>query len=111
LGPDQRKASFSVTASLGERWLNDLIGIGPKYSSENKLPALQHVLTKCGNLPLSQAAASIPRQNAQESLHVLIVGFDYDRNRATFFRSKSVAGPKWGCGEKAEVTCFNQRAG
>lgn len=100
----QRKAVFSPTESLVDRLLHDTLGIGPKYSADNKLPALQHVLAKRGNLSLSQSVADILRPNAPESIHVLIVGFDYDRNRAAFFRSKPVNGALWGCGEKAEVT-------
>jgi hypothetical protein len=98
----QRKAVFSNTTSAADRVLNDLIGIGPKYSAENKLPALQHVLARRGNMTLPEAVADIP--GAQGSLHALIVAFDYDRNRAAFFRSRTVQGPSWGCGAKAEVT-------
>ena len=39
-----------------------------------------------------------------EDVHLLITGFDYDRNRATFFRSSAASGPTWGTGEAAGIT-------
>ncbi len=100
----ERKAIFSRTDVFMDLVLNELVGIGPKYSTERKLPALQRVLAKRGNLPLSQAVSDVLRPDAQESIHALIVAFDYDRNRAAFFRSKPVTGPSWGCGSMAEIT-------
>ena len=100
----QRKAVFSKTESIGDRLLNDFIGIGPKYSAENKLPALQRVLENRGNLPLPQAVADIPASNGKDSIHALIVAFDYDRNRSAFFRSQPVGGPSWGSGAPSDVT-------
>jgi hypothetical protein len=38
------------------------------------------------------------------AVHLLIVGFDYDRNRAVFFRSAAAGRPGWGDGEPANVT-------
>ena len=100
----ERKAIFSRTGVFMDLVLNEMVGIGPKYSTEHKLPALQRVLVKRGSLPISQAVAGILGPDAHESLHAMIVAFDCDRNRATFFRSKPVAGPSWGCGNLAEVT-------
>ena len=37
-------------------------------------------------------------------MHLLIVGFDYDRNRAVFFRSAPAGRIGWGEGEPAEVS-------
>lgn len=99
----QRKAVFSKTESLIDQVLNDLIGLAPRYCADKKLPALQQVLSKRGNLPLSQAVADIPAAHGDGSIHLLIVGFDYDRNRAAFFRSRIIDGPSWGCGGKNEV--------
>ena len=99
-----RKAIFSPTHSFGDQVLHGLTGMGPKYSSENKLPALQNVLPVKGPLALSDAALNVRRAGANEDLHILITGFDYDRNRATFFRSAPASGPQWGSGEAAGVT-------
>lgn len=102
---DKRKAIFSPTASVANQTLEALAGIGPKYSAENKLPALQSLLPNHGNLPMTEAAAGIKRQGKAD-VHLLIVGFDYDRNRAIFFRSAPVGKPggQWGVGDTAKVT-------
>jgi len=100
----QRKAVFSKTNKIGDQVLNEVIGIGPRYSADKKLPALQQALPRRGNLLLSEAVADIRRENGDDSIHALILGFDYDRTRAAFFRSKTVDGPSWGSGGAAEVT-------
>jgi len=100
----RRKSVFSPTSSFGDRVLHDLLGLGPKYSAENKLPALQNALPTHCTKPLSAAAAGLRRLGATEDLHLLIVAFDYDRERATFFRSSPASGPAWGVGEATEIT-------
>ncbi|MGD1072564.1 MAG: patatin-like phospholipase family protein [Bryobacteraceae bacterium] len=90
-----RQTVFSPTHSFSDKALRDLTGMGPKYSAENKLAALQNVFPARGTLPLDQAVAGV---------HVLITSFDYDRNRATFFRSSPTGGDAWGTGETADVT-------
>jgi uncharacterized protein len=100
----ERKAIFSKSDSLGDRVLQDIAGLGPKYSEKNKLPALQRVLAQRGGLSLSDAVAGIRRIGATEDLHVLITSFDYDRNRATFFRSTLATGPEWGHGDASTIT-------
>ena len=92
----QRHAVFSKSDSLQDRVLHDLAGVGPKYSEKNKLPALQHVLPQRGNCSLQDAVAGIRRPGASEDLHVLITSFDYDRNRAAFFRSAAATGSEMG---------------
>jgi hypothetical protein len=100
----KRKSIFSPTSSFGDRALHDLTGIGPRYSARNKLPALQSLLAKTGNLKLPVAASGIRRAGANEDVHLLILGFDYDRNKATFFRSAAAEGPQWGRGATGSVT-------
>jgi hypothetical protein len=94
----KRESIFSPTHSFGDRVLHDLTGLGPKYSADNKLAALESSFPKTGALPLDQAAAG------DRPLRLLITAFDYDRNRAAFFRSAPVSGPAWGTGESADVT-------
>ena len=103
LNDESKRRSVFSAAGWFDRALHDAIGIGPKYSAENKLPALQHVFVKRGNLSVSDAVADIAGAGGQP-LHVLIAAFDYDRNRSTFFRSRPVSGPSWGSGAKAAVT-------
>lgn len=100
----RRESVFSPTHQLGDKLLHDLIGLGPKYSAANKLPALQNALPSKGPLPLDQAVAGVRRSGSQQDVHLLIVGFDYDRNRAIFFRSSEASGPAWGAGATADVT-------
>jgi len=99
-----RESIFSPTHSSGDRVLHDLTGMGPKYSEENKLSALQNALPKTGTVPLVRAASGLGRAGATDDVHLLIVGFDYDRNRAVFFRSSPASGSSWGTGETADVT-------
>ncbi len=100
----RRESVFSPTHQLGDKLLRDLTGLGPKYSAANKLPALQNALPSKGTLPLDQVVAGVRRSGSQQDLHLLIVGFDYDRNRAIFFRSSEASGPAWGAGATADVT-------
>src|SRR3569623_1098240 len=83
---EKRKSVFSPTHSFGDQMLHGLTGLGPKYSSENKLAALQNVFPKTGTLPLKDAAVSIRRTGAADNLHLLITAFDYEQNRSCFFR-------------------------
>jgi len=59
---------------------------------------LQNALPTRGTLPLDRAATGL------RPVHLLITGFDYDRNRATFFRSCAASGPTWGTGEPTGIT-------
>ena len=102
---DLRKSIFSPTSTWGDRVLHDVTGLGPKYSSANKLPALQHALPKKGNVALNIVASGLRRPGAPNDVHLLIIGFDYDRNRATFFRSAETnGGVEWGYGETTTIT-------
>jgi hypothetical protein len=110
-----RRSIFSPTSSIGDAVLQGLTGLGPKYSAEAKLPALQTLMPRRGNVALTSAAAGVRRATSQTDVHLLITAFDYDRNRACFFRSSAtgaspappagaVTGPSWGQGAPANVT-------
>lgn len=99
-----RKSIFSPTHSFGDRLLQALLGIGPKYSAKDKLPGLQKALPTKGSTPLTNVASGIRREGASEDLHVLITSFAYDRNRARFFRSSETNLPQWGEGESSNVS-------
>lgn len=103
----QRRAVFSPTKMWGDRILRDLTGMGPKYNAAAKLVALQKALPTRSVLPLTQAAAGIRRPGTANDLHVVISSFDYDRNRARFFRSAAAGtatAPYWGQGAPADIT-------
>ncbi len=92
-----RRAIFSPTQNPGDQALQKLAGIGPKYSMRAKLPALERLLPLSGDKPLRQVAAGLMGP-AGGQVHLLVIGFDYDRNRAMFFRSAPAGGTAWGNG-------------
>jgi hypothetical protein len=87
----KRRSIFSP-APFFDRAFNDITGLGPKYSADRKLPALQTLMPNRGNLPLPNATSGIKSQGSPDDVHLLIVGFDYDRNRGNFFRSANSTG-------------------
>ncbi len=100
-----RRSLFFPTPKWYFRLLNLLIGVGPLYSTEHKLMELQKHLPKTGGLTLAQAAKGLGRGAAQGTdIHLMIIGFDYDANRAAFFRSSPTSGPGWGEGDQATAT-------
>jgi hypothetical protein len=68
-----------------------LIGLGPAYGAEAKLRGLQALLARNGNRPVDALPASL-RHAATKTTHFLFVGFDYDRERAVYFRSNHASG-------------------
>ncbi|MFP5210020.1 MAG: patatin-like phospholipase family protein [Acidobacteriota bacterium] len=75
----------------------------PKYKTVVKFKGLQASLPQRGEWLLPQAAADIPSANTNRPVHLLIIGFDYDRNCARFFRSAPATGAAWGNGDAAQV--------
>jgi len=101
----KRRSIFSPLSSLTDWAVRQATGLGPKYSAEAKLPAIEHLLPKSGDQALSRAAEGIRRAGATADVHLLITAFDYDRNRSKFFRSAPAGdGPFWGAGAAAGVT-------
>jgi hypothetical protein len=93
-----RRSIFQPTSDLIDAVLSGLLHFGPKYSAQKKLPALQRLLPASGGMKLTEVAAPIAGANSGKPLHILIAGFDYDRNIAAFFRSAKAGGPEWGDG-------------
>ncbi|HSC46652.1 MAG TPA: patatin-like phospholipase family protein [Gammaproteobacteria bacterium] len=89
--PVKRRSLFPPSLCYGTRLLHVLTGLGPKYSTKRKLTSIQTLLPKTGNKPLAAAVAGL-RGAGGANLHVLIVGFDYDRCRAVYFRSATAYG-------------------
>ncbi len=93
----KRRSIFSPARSPW-RPIYKLLGIGPKYSTAAKLTAIHSPLPMTGNKVLPDVAQTIFGRSGQP-VHLLIVGFDYDTNRAMFFRSAEVKDrPVWGSG-------------
>lgn len=99
----KRKSIFSPTHSWGDKALRELTGLGPKYSADAKLPAVERLLPTTGDTRLTDVAKGITGPSGTD-VHLLIVGFDYDRNRATFFRSTQAGPGVWGDGAPSSVT-------
>jgi uncharacterized protein len=57
-----------------------------------------------GNIAFDQMMNGIRRSGAVRDVHALIVAFDYDRQRARYFRSAAASGAPWGTGDPAKVT-------
>jgi hypothetical protein len=100
---NKRRSIFSPTTNPGDTIFRELLGVGPKYSADAKLPAIERLLPKTGDAPLAGAMNGVNGPNGLP-VHLLIVGFDYDKNRAVFFRSAPAGGPSWGDGQPAAVT-------
>jgi len=103
LDENKRRSIFSPTSSTGDAVLHATLGIGPKYSAAAKLPAIERLLPKTGDNPLAGSMYGVIGPSGSP-VHLLIVGFDYDRNRAVFFRSAPAGRPGWGEGQPATVT-------
>jgi uncharacterized protein len=103
LDEHKRKDVFSSTSDLGDWLLRTLVGLGPKYSAQAKFGAIRRLIPSHGDARMEGIANAIIGPNAQP-VHILIVGFDYDRNRAVFFRSAPANRPGWGDGQPADIT-------
>ena len=66
----KRESIFSPSHSLEDHALHALTGLGPKYSAENKLAALQNLLPNTGGIPLEHVAAGIHRPSSNADVHL-----------------------------------------
>jgi len=105
LDPDVRGSIFQHGGSVGDDILEHLAHIGPKYSAEKKLPALQAALPGQGNKTLGDAISGVLcHLGTGDPVHLLIVGFDYDRCRAKFLRSAPASSAAFGTGAASTLT-------
>lgn len=63
------------------------IQLGPKYSTDRKLEGIRSILGDIGDVPMDL----LSREVGCHLPHLMICAFDYDRQRATFFRSDSAS--------------------
>jgi patatin-like phospholipase/acyl hydrolase len=103
LDESKRRSIFSPTTMIGDEVLSRVLHFGPKYSARAKLPAIERLLPKTGDGQLAGSMKGVIGPGGAP-VHLLIVAFDYDSNRAVFFRSTSAGKPGWGDGESAEVS-------
>jgi uncharacterized protein len=85
--PEKRLQIFVDLKRFRRKPFTDLIkrltGIGPRYKATEKLKGFQALFKGIGNKKLSELPAII----GAGSPHFMIVAYDYDRERAAFFRS------------------------
>jgi hypothetical protein len=74
-----------------------------KYEAAKKLDGLRAALPQCSDKALNEVAMDIPGASGKP-VHLLIVGFDYDSNRGTFFRSAEATRKGWGVGASCSAT-------
>ncbi|MEO6135357.1 MAG: patatin-like phospholipase family protein [Ginsengibacter sp.] len=102
-----RKKVFSKLSFFESLHMNVLLalfrnrlGIGPKYSAKRKLSGLTEVLKASDHLlkegkikkPIIETTLDeLPAIIGKESLQLVIVGFDYFKERVSFFRSNRVS--------------------
>ena len=84
--------------------ITTLAGLGPRYQAAAKLAGLRAVFGADSAITLDQAAERINTQNKKpRRSELLIVGYQYDRDRAKFFRSNPASRAS-GSGSSATVT-------
>jgi hypothetical protein len=100
LDEGKRKSIFSPTRNLADNVVQGLTGIGPKYSASAKLQAIERQLPKTGAKPLQGITTGLNGPGGKP-VRLLIVAFDYERNRAVYFRSVAAGRPGLGTGAPA----------
>lgn len=65
--------------------LTGFMKLGPRYKTSRKISGLVEVLGTMANSRLEE----IPQKTGLTNTHYLIMGFDYDKNKATYFRSNN----------------------
>jgi len=75
-----------------------------KYDTEAKLAGLRNAFPKRGDMALTEAAKDIPGRSSGVPVHLLVAGFDYDRNRGAFFRSAPASREGFGQGAAGQAT-------
>jgi hypothetical protein len=103
LNEDNRRSIFSPSKKPLDAVFGPL-GLAPKYSASAKLTALQKLIPETGDKPVAGILDGIAGPGGKP-VHLLVGIFDYDQNRAVFFRS-AVAGAvgDWGEGQPANAT-------
>ncbi|MFP5234566.1 MAG: patatin-like phospholipase family protein [Acidobacteriota bacterium] len=84
-----------------EKWIHT--SFTPKYSTADKLRGLEAALPNRGGRLMPDAVLDIPGKTSGKPVHLLIIGFDYDRNRARFFRSAPASAANLGDGDPTPV--------
>ncbi len=76
--------------TIWNRFMQRVASVGAKYRTEAKLDGLRKLLEPVSDRTLGDLHAEISKSHGR-SPHFVIVGFDYDRKRAKFFRSNAAS--------------------
>ncbi len=87
---DAREEIF-VPLHFWERVPNTVLDLGPKYRASAKLEGLRARLGAMGDTPLDALGQAIQRPGGPAPPDVVIVAFDFDTQRAVFFRSNAAS--------------------
>lgn len=88
LNSEKRNSVFSKLDFFEKSLLTKILNffkIGPKYSAERKLTSLNNILENISKIDITQ----VPSFIGKSELRIIICTYDYERNRASFFRSDS----------------------
>ena len=99
---ESRAERRKLFVSLPFGSITTLAGLGPRYQAAAKLKGLRAVFASDSAITLDQAAERVNKLNKKRS-ELVIVGYQYDRDRAKFFRSNP-ASLASGSGSSAAVT-------
>ena len=90
----KRRDKLFVPVFLPFHWLTKWAGIGPRYKAARKLEGLRSIYadyTRTPNITLSEVAAENAGRNAGKRTDLVIVTYNYDRDRAQFLRSNAAS--------------------
>src|SRR5262245_41757838 len=99
---ESREERRKLFVSLPFGQITTFAGLGPRYEAAAKLKGLRAVFGADSAITLEQAAERIKTRNGKRT-ELLMVGYQYDRDRAKFFRSNP-ASLASGSGSSASVT-------
>lgn len=88
----QRRAVFAPTQRILGPLLHRWLGVGARYSTAKKLPAIRQRMPTRGAKMMNEVTAGLLGPGGKP-VHLLVVAFDYDANRAKLFRSAPTSGP------------------
>ena len=95
-----------VPIFLPFHWLTKWAGIGPRYKAAAKLKGLQSIYadyTRTPDITVSEVAAENAQRNGGKRTELVIVAYNYDRDRAHFLRSDTGSRAA-SLGQSTEVT-------
>src|SRR5262245_16470704 len=76
-----------VSVAAWKRAIETIVSVGPKFDAAAKLAGLQRIFDRYAPKVTVAAVAEQHRQRTGTPCDLVLIGYNYDRDRATFFRS------------------------